>query len=146
MPAVDLVLTASRPTLAAADALEAARSLFGVAATGARDLGSERDRTFALDDRAGRPVAILKVANPSEDPAVLDMEEAVRGVSPRHRRRPRADGGGAVARMRSRRPRAGPAGRRSERAARSMARLLMRSIGSASTTSCLAAAGSTPPR
>ena len=76
MPAVDLVLTASRPTLAAADALEVARSLFGVAATGARDLGSERDRTFALDDRAGRPVAILKVSNPSEDPAVLDMEAA----------------------------------------------------------------------
>ena len=76
MPAVDLVLTASRPTLTAADALKVARSLFGVAATGARDLGSERDRTFALDDRAGRPVAILKVTNPSEDPAVLDMEAA----------------------------------------------------------------------
>jgi 4-aminobutyrate aminotransferase-like enzyme/Ser/Thr protein kinase RdoA (MazF antagonist) len=76
VPAVDLVLTASRPTLTAADALEVARSLFGVAATGARDLGSERDRTFALDDGAGRPVAILKVSNPSEDPEVLDMEAA----------------------------------------------------------------------
>ncbi|MGH2873789.1 MAG: phosphotransferase, partial [Solirubrobacteraceae bacterium] len=76
MPAVDLVLTASRPTLAAADALEVAGSLFGVAAAGARDLGSERDRTFALDDGAGRPVAILKVSNRSEDPGVLDMEAA----------------------------------------------------------------------
>src|ERR1700760_4533699 len=74
VPAVDLVLTASRPSLAAADALEVARSLFGVTASRARDLGSERDRTFALDDRTGRPVAILKVSNPSEDPAVLDME------------------------------------------------------------------------
>ena len=76
MPAVDLVLTASRPTLNVADALEVARSLFGVAATGARELGSERDRTFALDNGAGRPVAILKVSNPSEDPDVLDMEAA----------------------------------------------------------------------
>jgi 4-aminobutyrate aminotransferase-like enzyme/Ser/Thr protein kinase RdoA (MazF antagonist) len=74
VPAVDLVLTASRPALTAADALEVARSLFGVAAAGARDLGSERDRTFGLDDRVGRPVAILKVSNPSEEPAVLDME------------------------------------------------------------------------
>ena len=40
----------------------------------ARDPGSERDRTFALEDVAGRPECILKVSNPSEDPEVLDME------------------------------------------------------------------------
>jgi 4-aminobutyrate aminotransferase-like enzyme/Ser/Thr protein kinase RdoA (MazF antagonist) len=71
---VDLVLTAQRPRITEPDALEAARSLFGVAAVAARDLESERDRTFALEDPAGRPLAILKVSNPSEDPEVLDME------------------------------------------------------------------------
>ncbi len=75
--AVDSVLTASRPALSAADAVELARACFAVSATAARDLGSERDRTFALDDGDGRPVAILKVSNASEDPEVLDMEAEV---------------------------------------------------------------------
>ncbi len=74
MAAVDLVLRASPPDLAASDALEVARSTFGLTAAGARDLGSERDRTFALEDRDGRPLAVLKVSNSSEDPEVLDME------------------------------------------------------------------------
>ena len=76
MPRVDLVLTARPPRLTESDALEAARSLFGASAVAARDLGSERDRTFALEDAAGRPRAILKVSNRSEDPEVLDMEAA----------------------------------------------------------------------
>src|ERR1700744_1008802 len=50
--------------------------MFGIAAHGARDLGSERDRTFLVLDGAGRPLAVLKISNPSEDPAVLDMEAA----------------------------------------------------------------------
>jgi 4-aminobutyrate aminotransferase-like enzyme len=74
---VDTVLTASRPALSEADAVELARSCFAVTAATARDLGSERDRTFALDDAAGAPVAILKVSNASEDPEVLDMEAEV---------------------------------------------------------------------
>ena len=74
---MDTVLTASRPALSEADAIELARSCFAVTAATARDLGSERDRTFALDDGAGGPVAILKVSNASEDPAVLDMEAEV---------------------------------------------------------------------
>ncbi len=74
---MDTVLTASRPALSAADAIELARSCFAVTAATARDLGSERDRTFALDDAAGAPVAILKVSNASEDPEVLDMEAEV---------------------------------------------------------------------
>ncbi len=73
---MDEVLTAVRPQMEDADAVRAAAELFGVRSNRARDLGSERDRTFALDDRAGRPVAILKVSNPSEGPAVLDMEAA----------------------------------------------------------------------
>jgi 4-aminobutyrate aminotransferase-like enzyme/Ser/Thr protein kinase RdoA (MazF antagonist) len=74
---VDTVLRASRPALSEADAVELACSCFGVRAAVARDLGSERDRTFALDDADGQPVAILKVSNASEDPAVLDMEAEV---------------------------------------------------------------------
>ncbi len=76
MPRVDLVLSAQAPRLTDSNAVEAARSLFGVVAVAARDLGSERDRTFALEDRAGRPRAILKASNSSEDPEVLDMEAA----------------------------------------------------------------------
>jgi Ser/Thr protein kinase RdoA (MazF antagonist) len=83
---VDTVLSASRPALSDADAIELARACFGVTATTARDLGSERDRTFGLDAADGEPVAILKVSNASEDPEVLDMEaEAalhVMGVDP----------------------------------------------------------------
>jgi 4-aminobutyrate aminotransferase-like enzyme/Ser/Thr protein kinase RdoA (MazF antagonist) len=74
---VDTVLRASRPALSDADAVALARSCFAVTAAAARDLGSERDRTFALDDAAGTPVAILKVSNASEDPEVLDMEAEV---------------------------------------------------------------------
>jgi 4-aminobutyrate aminotransferase-like enzyme/Ser/Thr protein kinase RdoA (MazF antagonist) len=74
---VDTVLSASRPALSDADAVELARACFAVPAAAARDLGSERDRTFALDDGDGAPVAILKVSNASEDPEVLDMEAEV---------------------------------------------------------------------
>ena len=72
--AVDTVLSASRPALSNADAIGLARACFGVTAAAARDLGSERDRTFALDGSDGEPLAILKVSNASEDPGVLDME------------------------------------------------------------------------
>lgn len=71
---MDTVLKASRPALCEGDAIEVARTCFAVTAARARDLGSERDRTFALDDAEGSPVAILKVSNASEDPEVLDME------------------------------------------------------------------------
>ena len=71
------MLTASRPAVSEAEAVELARACFAVAAATARDLGSERDRTFALDDAGGEPVAILKVSNASEDPEVLDMEAEV---------------------------------------------------------------------
>jgi 4-aminobutyrate aminotransferase-like enzyme/Ser/Thr protein kinase RdoA (MazF antagonist) len=74
---VDTVLRASRPALSDVEAVELARACFGVTAATARDLGSERDRTFALRDPGGEPVAILKVSNASEDPEVLDMEAEV---------------------------------------------------------------------
>jgi 4-aminobutyrate aminotransferase-like enzyme len=71
---MDRVLTANRPRLTSADAVGVAADLFGVVGHDARDLGSERDRTFALTDGDGATVAVLKVSNAAEDPAVLDME------------------------------------------------------------------------
>src|SRR4051794_40352479 len=73
---MDPVLTGVPPRLSEADAVAIGATTFGVRASAARDLGSERDRTFGLLDDSGRPFAVLKVSNPSEDPAVLDMEAA----------------------------------------------------------------------
>jgi 4-aminobutyrate aminotransferase-like enzyme len=72
---VDGVLTAANPQLSAADAVAIGATAFGVSARSARDLGSERDRTFLLSGDG--PVAVLKVSNASEDPEVLDMEAAL---------------------------------------------------------------------
>ena len=72
---MDSVLTGATPRLTTADAVEIGATLFGVHARAARDLGSERDRTFLLEGDG--PVAILKVSNAAEDPDVLDMEAAV---------------------------------------------------------------------
>lgn len=69
-------MTAAPPRLSNADALEVAATAFGLDAREARDLGSERDRTFLLLDGAGDPRAVLKVSNASEDAEVLDMEAA----------------------------------------------------------------------
>ena len=49
---MDPVLTGATPRLTTADAVEIGATLFGVRASTARDLGSERDRTFMLDDVA----------------------------------------------------------------------------------------------
>ena len=74
---MDAVLTGAKPRLSAADAVAIGTTIFGVGARSARDVGSERDRTFVLDDHGGAPVAVLKVSNSSEDAEVLDMEAAV---------------------------------------------------------------------
>src|SRR3954453_13529318 len=69
-------MTVAPPRLGADDALAIAATAFGVRVPAARDLGSERDRTFALLDADGAQLAVLKVSNRSEDPAVIDMEAA----------------------------------------------------------------------
>ncbi len=69
-------MAGARPRLSTTGAVDIGTSMFGVPAHGARDLGSERDRAFVLTDGGGDPVAVLKVSNASEDPAVLDMEAA----------------------------------------------------------------------
>ncbi len=73
---MDRVLTGARPSLEAADAVAVAAELFGVEAQTAHDLGSERDRTFALQRADGARTAIIKISNAHEDPDVLDMEAA----------------------------------------------------------------------
>jgi 4-aminobutyrate aminotransferase-like enzyme/Ser/Thr protein kinase RdoA (MazF antagonist) len=63
------VLVAAPPSYSAAEAAQIAAALFGVAGP-VRELGSERDQAFLLDD------AVLKISNSGEDAALLDFEEA----------------------------------------------------------------------
>ncbi len=72
---LDPVLLAPRPPCTPEDAVAIGRR-FGVRAVAARDLGSERDRTFLLQAGDGAGVAVLKVSNPAESPDTLDMEAA----------------------------------------------------------------------
>jgi 4-aminobutyrate aminotransferase-like enzyme/Ser/Thr protein kinase RdoA (MazF antagonist) len=71
---MDPVLAAARPAFDPEGVVEIARQTFGVDAASARDLGSERDQTFLLLGKAGSSLAIMKVSNAAEDPAILDME------------------------------------------------------------------------
>jgi 4-aminobutyrate aminotransferase-like enzyme len=73
---MDSVMAGARPRLTTSGAAEVASTLFGIPAEDARDLGSERDRTFLVTGAGGAPLAVLKVSNAAEDPAVLDMEAA----------------------------------------------------------------------
>src|SRR6186997_2037600 len=74
---IDAVLLAQPPAFSEDAAAAMAHEAFGIAAAGARNLGSERDQTFMLLDAGGEGLAILKVSNPAEDPATLDMEALV---------------------------------------------------------------------
>jgi 4-aminobutyrate aminotransferase-like enzyme/Ser/Thr protein kinase RdoA (MazF antagonist) len=71
---MDPVLAAARPAFEAADVVEIARRTFGVDATEARDLDSERDQTFLLLGADAMSAAVMKVSNAAEDTATLDME------------------------------------------------------------------------
>ncbi|HEX2126430.1 MAG TPA: phosphotransferase, partial [Thermoleophilaceae bacterium] len=64
------VLAADPPRLTTAEAEAVARSVFGVDGP-ARALVSERDQNFAIGGRW-----VLKVSNPAEEPAVVEMEVA----------------------------------------------------------------------
>ena len=71
---IDAVLQAPPPPFSAAQACEIGRAAFGIEAVNARSLGSERDQAFLLAGASGVGMAVLKVSNPAEDEAVLDME------------------------------------------------------------------------
>ena len=71
---IDAVLQAPPPLFSAAQACEIGRAAFGIEALSARSLGSERDQAFLLAGASGAGTAVLKVSNPAENPAVLDME------------------------------------------------------------------------
>jgi Ser/Thr protein kinase RdoA (MazF antagonist) len=66
------VLSWKAPALSASDARRIASEVFGVDAT-ARLLASERDQNFHLRSEAGGEF-VFKVANPAEDPAVVDFQ------------------------------------------------------------------------
>ena len=76
-PLIDAVLQAPPPTFSTDQAVQIAAQTFDIGAADARNLGSERDQTFLLLDDAGSGLAVLKVSNPAEDPATLDMEALV---------------------------------------------------------------------
>ncbi len=71
--AVSSVLDSAPPQFTSREAAQIAADLFGVRGT-ASALGSERDQAFLLDD--GGHGGVLKISNPGEDEAVLDLEEA----------------------------------------------------------------------
>ncbi len=64
-------LAAPPPDLTPDEAAAVASSHFGISGS-ASPLGSERDQNFRIESAAG--TFVLKVANPAEDPAVIDME------------------------------------------------------------------------
>jgi 4-aminobutyrate aminotransferase-like enzyme/Ser/Thr protein kinase RdoA (MazF antagonist) len=67
------VLESQPPRFTVEEVARIAAEIFGVEGT-ATDLGSERDGTFLIDD--GGAGAVIKISNPAEDSAVLDLEQA----------------------------------------------------------------------
>jgi 4-aminobutyrate aminotransferase-like enzyme/Ser/Thr protein kinase RdoA (MazF antagonist) len=74
MPPFDAILASRTPAFTDTDAVSIAARTFGVGASTAANLGSERDQTFLLHGPVGERLAIMKVSNAAEDPATLDME------------------------------------------------------------------------
>lgn len=74
VPPMDAVLHAPPVRMSTDAAVAVAAATFGVEAETAGDLGSERDQTFVLHGPRGERLAVMKVSNPAEDPARLDME------------------------------------------------------------------------
>ena len=66
------VLEAKAPALSTDEAERVAERVFDIRAS-AQPLGSERDQNFRLRANDGREW-VLKIANPAEDPAILDMQ------------------------------------------------------------------------
>ena len=73
-PSFDAILASRLPAFSEPEAVEVASRTFGLAASTATNLGSERDQTFLLQGAGGERLAIMKISNAAEDPATLDME------------------------------------------------------------------------
>ena len=71
---IDAVLQVPPPPFTAAQACEIGRAAFDIEAVSAHSLGSERDQAFLLAGGSRAAAAVLKISNPAEDTAVLDME------------------------------------------------------------------------
>lgn len=74
---LDPAMTRRGPELTAAETLAVAQATFGIEAAAAENLGSERDQAVMLLDPAGARIAVMKISNPAEQPATLDMEAEV---------------------------------------------------------------------
>lgn len=66
------------PVLTPTDAIGIARDHFGldIAPAGVTPLGSQQDANFLLTDSSGRPVGVLKVANPAFSRAEVEAQDA----------------------------------------------------------------------
>jgi 4-aminobutyrate aminotransferase-like enzyme/Ser/Thr protein kinase RdoA (MazF antagonist) len=73
---IDQVMLTRPPTYSLTDAVVIAADTFGLTASSATSLGSERDQAFMLLDSTAEPIAVMKVSNSAESTAVLDMEAA----------------------------------------------------------------------
>jgi 4-aminobutyrate aminotransferase-like enzyme/Ser/Thr protein kinase RdoA (MazF antagonist) len=71
-PPAESVLEARAPAFSADEAAVIAQQVFGIDSA-AHALDSERDQNFRLDAADGRQW-VLKITNPAEDPAVLDLQ------------------------------------------------------------------------
>ncbi len=71
-PQAESVLEAKAPAFTTQEAAEIAQRAFGIKAS-AHPLDSERDQNFRLRTQGEREW-VLKIANPAEDPAVLDFQ------------------------------------------------------------------------
>lgn len=74
MHAIDAVLDSPPPGWSPEQATRIAVDVFGIDATTADDVGSERDQTFVVRGRDGARLAVMKVSNEAESPDTLDME------------------------------------------------------------------------
>jgi len=70
-----MALLQQAPRLTAADAAGIARELYGLEAS-ASPLPSERDQNFLLEANGGRSRFVLKIANATEDRAMLEAQNA----------------------------------------------------------------------
>jgi Ser/Thr protein kinase RdoA (MazF antagonist) len=66
------LLDTPAPAVSAAEAVQIAQTQFGIKAA-AKPLVSDKDCNFLLETSDG-PVAVIKISNSAEDPAVLDLQ------------------------------------------------------------------------